>query len=142
MADEMTNRSILQRMLRHIRRMPHLAAQPQPTTCGSGFGVTDFAVTYPNGELIATAAVTAVPPDTTLLGVTVAASPDPSSPATYCMGVASEPSGLSLPVSVLGASTSPVISGPTRVTGTVVLCYQQGGTMQECVVTQQFTVGG
>lgn len=142
MADEMTNQSILQCMLRHIRPAPLLAAQPQPATCDSGFSVTDFAVTYPNGELIATATVTALPPHTTLVGVTVAASPDPSSPATYCMGVASDASGLSLPVSVLGASTSPLISGATPITGSLILCYQRGGSTRECVITQQFTVGG
>jgi hypothetical protein len=142
MSDQLTNPAIVQRMLRHVRGTPLLSAQSGVTGCGSAFSLDDFTVTYPNNELLANVAVTAIPAGTTLVGVTVAVSPSPSAAATYCMGVASDATGMSLPVSVLGASTSPVFSGATLVTGTVVLCYVQGGATQECVVTKQFAVGG
>ena len=141
MTDQPTNDAIRSRMLRSLRGSSKLAAAAGPAAC-DGFGIDDFAVTYPNGELIATLSVTGAPDGAAVLGVTVAASPGGSSPETYCMGVAYDAAGLSLPVSVLGASTAPAFSSATEVTGTVILCYQQDGETKECVTTRQFTVGG
>ena len=141
MADNSSNRAIVDRMLQNVRSSPRRAAQAPTPSCGAGFVVEDFAITYPNGELIANVAVTAVPSGVVLLGVTVAATAG-NGRDTYCMGVAYDDAGLSLPVSVLGASTSPVFSKATAVTGLVVLCYKQGGSTQQCTISRQFTVGG
>jgi len=111
--------------------------------CSSDFTIQNFAVTYPNDQLIVGAEVTGVPKGATLLGVTVAAAPGVGTGTTYCMGVASDAGGLTLPVSLLGASTSPSFPGATGVIGIVVLAYSQGGSdWLQCMITQPFTVGG
>jgi hypothetical protein len=137
-----SNQVILDRMLAQLRRTGEKAALVQAPVCAGGFSIEDFTVTYPNNELIANVAITGVPPGVTLLGVTVAATAGPSQQGTYCMGVASDSAGLAVPLSVLAASTSPSFPSPTVLTGLVILYYVQDGTTQECVTTQQFTVGG
>jgi len=119
-----------------------LANSTAVPTCSSGFTVEDFSVTYPNNELIADVEITGVPDGVTLLGVTVLAAPSASGSATYCMGVVSNSQGLPIPACVMAASTSPSFSGPTVVTGMVVLCYLEDGATRQCTITQQFTVGG
>jgi hypothetical protein len=150
-ASNPSNQEIVQQMLQHVPRArrkaplgPRVAqaAQALPPTCGSDFSIDDFAVTYPNSELLANVAVTRVPAGTALLGVTVAAVSISSAAETYCMGVASDSAGLALPISVLGASTSPSFPSATVVNGLVVLYYTQDGVGQQCVIQRQFTVGG
>jgi len=79
----------------------------------------------------------------TLVGVTVAASPNRRSPETYCMGVASQSRGLPLPVTVMGTSTSPSFPTPTTVTGLVILAYTRDGKkLEQCEIAREFIVGG
>lgn len=143
MASGLTNQAIIDGMRSRIRQAPQqklTLAQGGPC---SGFTVGDFEVTFPNGELIATAQVTGVPSGVTLVGITVAVAPDPTSPVTYCMGVAADNGGLALPVSIMGASTLPAFPAQTNVTGFVILAYvREGSSQEECVITQAFTVGG
>jgi hypothetical protein len=132
---------VMKRMTERLRAgAPKALAANAP--CDPGFRLDAFAVTYPNNELIANVSVTAVPQGATLLGVTIAATPSQSSDTVYCMGVAADAAGLTVPVSVLAASMSPSFASPTTVTGTVVLSYSLGGSSQECEISQQFTVGG
>jgi hypothetical protein len=143
MVTALTRQAIIQRMLGHVRALgPTRLATAPPQPCGSDVTVDELAVTYPNKELIAHVAVTAIPAGATLLGVTVAVTPSPASPVTYCMGVAADSAGLPVPVSVMGASTSPSFTAATTLTGLVVLSYTRDGVAQECVLTRQFTVGG
>jgi hypothetical protein len=138
-----TNDAILAAMRRALAPAAPMAKADQADVAPcTGFGVDNFGVTYPNNELMAVVEVTQVPPGVTLLGVTVAASPGPASQQTHCMGVSYDSNGVSLPVSVLGASTSPAFSTPTKVMGTVVLAYtSDGATIEQCTITRTFTVG-
>ena len=143
MASGPTNQNIIDSMRRAIGGgAQKLAARPQSAPCGSGFTLDDFAVEYPNRELIINVNVAAVPSGSTLVGVTVAVAPGTTSPTTYCMGVAAESAGLPLPFSLLAASTSATFSSPTSVTGMVILAYTTAGSLAQCVTTRQFTVGG
>jgi hypothetical protein len=141
-AKNVKSQEIRDRMTAHVRRIAQESAAVQLPKCSSGFRVDDFGVTYPNQELMATVAVTGIPAGASLLGVTVAATLSAAGSETYCMGVAANSAGLPVPVSVLGASTSPSFPRATVLTGLVVLCYSLGGATQECTITQQFTVGG
>jgi hypothetical protein len=143
MASGVTNQAITDGMRSRLRQAPQQKlAMAQVSPC-DGFAVSDFEVTFPNGELIVTVQVTGVPSGVTLVGVTVAAAPDPTSHVTYCMGMAADNAGLALPVSVVGASTLPTFPGQTTVTGFVILSYVRAGSSEEqCVITQAFTVGG
>jgi hypothetical protein len=142
MANTPGNREIVEGMRASVQASAQkLASSASVPQCNSGFTVADFSVTYPNNELIADVMITGVPAGVTLLGVTVLASPSEEGSTTYCMGVASDSDGLPIPISVMGASTSPSFSAPTEVTGMVVLYYMEDGTAQQCVLTQQFTVG-
>jgi hypothetical protein len=146
-----STQAVVQRMLAALRpggqveageRQLKAAAAPQTGPCGSGYVVEDFAVTYPNGELIANVQVSSVPAGVTLMGVTIAVSPAEDPGTTYCMAVAAEGAGLSLPVSVLAASTAPQFPSATSVSATVVIAWSQGGSQGQCLITQPFTVGG
>ena len=134
--------AIFDRMRGLVRTSGQQSGSPSASACGSAFTLDDFSVADLNGELIANVVVTAIPAGATLQGVTVVASPPSPSPDIYCMGVAGDSAGLTVPVSVLGASTSPAFSSATVVIGMVVLDYTQDGTSQQCTITQQFTVGG
>jgi hypothetical protein len=142
MPSAFTNQSIADGMLGCLRSGGAKAAVAQTQPCGSGFDVTDFAVTYPGNQLMANVGVAGMPAGATLLGVTVGATPDMGSGATYCMAVAADSNGLSLPVSVLATSTATSFPAPTAVVGFVVLSYSvDGEAEQQCLVTQSFTVG-
>ena len=58
------------------------------------------------------------------------------------MGVAAQNTGFPLPISELAASNAPLFTTKTTVTGSVILAYMSGGGLQQCVITQQFAVGG
>jgi hypothetical protein len=142
MSGRPTTQAIIDGMRAALRRSGLLAATPsQPAPCSGDFRVDNFGVTYPNGELIINVQVTGLPAGATLVGATVVAVQSPGSGATYCMAVAAESAGLALPVSLLAASTSPVFSAPTKVTGTIVLAFMTDGALSQCVISQQFTVG-
>jgi hypothetical protein len=136
-----TNQAIVDRMKNTLAGQQQNAA-PSLAPC-TGFTFGDFAVTYPNDELMVNAVVTGVPNGITLFGVTVAAMPATTPSETSCMAVASNVSGLTLPVSLLGATTLPSFPAPTSVTGMIILSFgKDGSSQQECVVQKNFTVGG
>ncbi len=141
MSSSTTNQAIVDRMRSSLRSQAEQSGSALPACSGFTFG--DFSVTYPNDELMANVVVTGVPAGVTLFGVTVVAMPSASPSETSCMAVASNVSGLTLPVSLLGASSLPSFPTPTSVTGMVVLSFERkGSTQEECVVQQTFTVGG
>ena len=146
MPNTVTNQAIIDSMLRSARRdgsqgLQARAAAPQPTpTPCSGFTLDNFTVAWINRELIANVAISSAPAGTTVVGVTIVVSAPSGS--TYCMGVAAQNSGLPLPVSELAASSAPVFSAKTTVTGSVVIAYMTDDVLEQCVTTQQFTVGG
>ena len=151
MPNPVTNQAIIEAMLRNVRggglrgtqaeanAQAQPAPSPKPAPC-SGFTINDFTVAYINRELIANVEVSSAPAGTTVVGATIVASAPSGS--TYCMGVAAQNSGLPLPVSELAASSAPVFTARTTVIGSVILAYMSGGVLQQCVITQQFTVGG
>lgn len=109
----------------------------------NGFKLESFSVTYPNGELIGEVDVVAVPDGVALYGVTIAVSPQSDPRTTYCMAVTDDDDGLSLPVSLLAATTAIGLDQPTAMVATLVLSYGTSPSAQkECVTTQTFTVGG
>jgi hypothetical protein len=132
--------AIIESMLEQVRAYFGQAREASTPPCAEGFVVREFALTYPNKEVVINASVTAVPPGATLLGFTVAATTDPPSRTTHCLGVAANAAGLTVPVSVLGASTEPTFAGPTQLTGLVVLSYSLNGSREECLISRRFTV--
>jgi hypothetical protein len=139
MAHASANQAIVDRMLKALRREAKLAKPAQNAAC-DGFQIADFLVNQPNNDLIASVEVTAVPAGAKLVGVTVAATPNASTTETYCMGVASEETGLGVPIYVLGSSTSPALKHGTPVLGILILDYVKGATPLECVMTKEFLV--
>ena len=139
MAQGSSNQAIVDRMLKVLRKQTKLAKPAQKSAC-DGFQVADFLVNQPNNDLIASVDVAGVPKGATLVGVTVAASPNVSATTTYCMGVAAEQSGLGVPLSVLGSSTSPALEPGTAVLGILILDYVKGGVQAECVMTKEFII--
>jgi hypothetical protein len=137
------NQAIVDRML--VRARAGGLQSPAPRAAASdcsGFDLENFAVTYPNEELMALVEVAGAPAGVTLLGATIVATPSAASNVVYCLSVVANSAGLQLPLSLLAASTSPSFGKPTPVTGLVVLCFTRDGSSQEqCTVSRVFTVG-
>jgi len=125
----------------HARRFAQTGDTALPT-CAAGFTVTNFAITYPNDELVVIATVTGIPDGAVLQGVTIVGAPSATSATTYAMATAANSAGLPVPLSLMGASTAPSFSTATAVTGLVIITYTQAGEQQTCGMTQAFTVGG